>query len=249
MFKSPYFIWKGESCKDYFIMITTTDNEVVNDFGLPYSKSLTKEEGKFIYKEEDVDTEEIEMNLTLIDEATNTGVVWTQDTYRRICKWLKSDEFEKFISYDDLDSVYYMKVVKIQPCFTHGNPIGWIKVTFKPLDNNAYRICKVDEIVRGTKEITIYNDSEDDYEPLLIITNLGSDDNTISVNDFSITDLKEDETVYVDNYMTTVVNTYGENRLPGCNREWIKLKPGENKLFVSGDCMITVYCEFPHEGW
>ena len=249
MFKSPYFIWKGESCKDYFIMITTTDNEVVNDFGLPYSKSLTKEEGKFIYKEEDVDTEEIEMNLTLIDEATNTGVVWTQDTYRRICKWLKSDEFEKFISYDDLDSVYYMKVVKIQPCFTHGNPIGWIKVTFKPLDNNAYRICKVDEIVRGTKEITIYNDSEDDYEPLLIITNLGSDDNTISVNDFSITDLKEDETVYVDNYMTTVVNTYSENKLPGCNREWVKLKPGENKLFVSGDCMITVYCEFPHEAW
>ena len=49
--------------------------------------------------------------------------------------------------------------------------------------------------------------------------------------------------------MTTVVNTYGENKLPGCNREWVKLKPGENKLFVSGDCMITVYCEFPHEGW
>ena len=49
MFKSPYFIWKGESCKDYFIMITTTDNEVVNDFGVPWSKSLTKEEGKFIY--------------------------------------------------------------------------------------------------------------------------------------------------------------------------------------------------------
>ena len=249
MFKSPYFMWKGESCKDYSIMITTTNNDIVNDFGLPYSKNLTKEEGKLIFREQDTDADEFEVNLTLVDEEKNEGIVWTQDTYRRICRWLKSDGFEKFISYDDLDSVYYMKVTKIQPCFTYGKPIGWLKVTFKPLSNEAYRIVKVDEIVRGTKEIVIYNDSEKDYEPLLIITNLGSSKNVISVNNFSITDLKEDETVYVDNYMTTVVSTYDENKLQGCNREWVKLRPGENRLLVSGDCMITVYCEFPREAW
>ena len=246
MFKRPYFIWKGESCKDYFILITTTENEIVNDFGIPYNKVLNKEEGKFIYTEEEGESEEFTLNLTLAENENGTAMVWTEDIYRRICKWLKSDEFERFISYDNLDYCYYLKVTKIQPCFTFGESVGWITVTFKPLSNYAYKIYRAEEIVRGTKQIIINNDTDEDYEPLFIIHNLGSENNTISVNDLEINGIQEDEVVYVDNYMTNVINTKNENRLSCCNRKWVTLKPGENRLFISGDCRITIYCEFPH---
>ena len=44
MFKNKDFIWRGEQSKNKFLSILTTNNDVLNDLGIPYDKNLEKDE-------------------------------------------------------------------------------------------------------------------------------------------------------------------------------------------------------------
>ena len=65
MFKSQYFIWKGKQSKDKFLSILTTDNDVLNDFGVPYNKTLEKEDNLDLYNEKEEEPEDITLQLYL----------------------------------------------------------------------------------------------------------------------------------------------------------------------------------------
>ena len=45
--------------------------------------------------------------------------------------------------------------------------------------------------------------------------------------------------------MLTVLNENKENKLHCCNRQWIKLLPGNNKINLTGNGKITFSIEFP----
>lgn len=245
MFVEPYFIWRNEDCRKYNLSIVTTSKDIINEFGIPYSRTLNKEDitTSYMYTHQEDEPREFTLSLALIgyDEQPMT---WTNEVYENIANWLISDDFEQFISYDNLNKVYYLMVTKIQKNFTYDNK-GWIDVTFLPLNTYGFEIKKIERTVLGEELINIKNPTRKDYEPLIIIENDGTNRSIVHINDFVITGMGENEVIYVDNYMTNVINQDDENRLYLCNRRWIKLKPGMNQLLVEGDCTITIYCEFP----
>lgn len=244
MFISPYFIFNGENSEDKFLTIVSTDNEIINDIGIPFSKELSKEEGFDNYTEEDSEVEDVVLNLCL--ERNGIPLEWTPEIYRSIKDWLCTDDFEEFISFDNPEYVYYFKCTRIQKKFTFNNE-GWIEVTFKPLNQYAYKRIKVEKNIKGKEIIDIYNECNFDYYPLISIESTCKENLEIKINDMTITDLNENETIRIDNYMTLVESTQCNSvkALAKCNREWIKLKPGHNQLLVKGECNITVLCEFP----
>ena len=111
MFKNKNFIWRGEQSKDKFLSILTTNNDVLNDLGVPYDKNLEKEENLDLYTETDNEPQDIVLQMFL--ENDGFPLVWTYENFKEIKKWLITDDFCEFISYDNLDFSYYFKCIKI----------------------------------------------------------------------------------------------------------------------------------------
>lgn len=243
MFKSQYFIWKGKQSKDKFLSILTTDNDVLNDFGVPYNKSLEKEDNLDLYNEKNEEPEDVVLQLYL--EKNGTPLIWTYENYKEIRRWLISDDFEEFISYDNLDFVYYFKCIKIQKKFTYGEPMGCIEVTFKPLNQYAYRKVIIEKEIKGKGLINIYNSGDLDYEPLIVVESNCKRNQVVKINDFVINNLIEEETIKIDNKMYLVESDKRYYPISDCNRNWIKLKQGDNQLVIEGECTIIIYCNFP----
>lgn len=243
MFNSPYFYWKGKSCKDFFLMVLTEDTDILHDIGVPYKKALTKDGNNYI--EDENDTDEITLSLWLTDGTI--PLVWTRDTYKKVTNWLKSDEFEEFVSYDDLETTYYLKVTNIQKRFTHES-LGCIDVTFKPVDNYGYEKVVINKKISGQQIIEIENPTDEVYEPYIVIKNFGVKDGIIRINNMVLTNIEKGEVVYIDNYMTNIKNQNNENKLMYSNREWIRLKPGYNQIFIEANCNIEIICNFPIAG-
>lgn len=243
MFIEPYFIWNGVNSKDKFLTITTTDNDIINDIGIPFSKTLTKEEGFDIFTEEDTEAEEVVLNLFL--EKDGIPLEWNPEIFNDIKNWLCTDDFGEFISMDNPNYIYYFKCVKIQKKFTFYNE-GWIEVTFKPLNQYAYKRVIIEKQVKGKEIINIENECNLEYEPFIRIENLCKNSIEIKINDMILSNIEPDEIVNIDNHMLTVLNGYDEDILYKCNRKWITLQQGENQIIVEGDCNITICCEFPN---
>lgn len=244
MFIEPYFKRKNKSCKDYFLSIVSTSSlDVLNEVGVPYTTELSIEDSGYIqFTEKDSETDDIVLELCL--EKDNIALVWTNEIFNEIKSWLFSDDFEQFVSYDNLDYHYYFKCTKIVKKFNFAKK-GVIEVTFKPLNHYAYKSVEISKIVKGKEFIDIYNESGKEYEPIIIIENHGTEKTINKVNDFEITNLKEGETVKIDNYMLTVQNEDNENKLSDCNRNWVILESEENQLLIEGNCKVTILCEFP----
>lgn len=242
MFLSPYFSFKGIDCRNYFIMITTTDKDDIVEVGVPYKTNLTME-NSFHYTEEDETPDPIELNLTLVDE-NRVPLKWTNEYFQNIKDWLISDDFEEFVSYDNPEYVYYFKCISIVKNFTYGKE-GWITTTFQPLNHYAYKKLCIDKLVDGKEYIEINNITKKDYEPKIIINNLGTENKTIRINNMLLKDIKNNENVTIDNYMCTIYGDMTGNLLSNSNRNWILLKPGINKILVEGSMFINILCEFP----
>ena len=75
LFKNKNFIWRGEQSKDKFLSILTTNNDVLNDLGVPYDKNLEKEENLDLYTETDNEPQDIVLQMFL--ENDGLPLVWT----------------------------------------------------------------------------------------------------------------------------------------------------------------------------
>lgn len=242
MFISPYFSFRGKDCRDYFVIITTTDSEKIVNVGVPYSVSLTNET-YMCYTETEDTPEPIELNLTLLDE-NRIPIKWTREYFTDIRDWLITDNFEEFISYDDIDSIYYFKCIKLQKNFTF-NHYGWVTATFQPLNHYAYKRVVINEHINQVGTIRINNITKDLYEPKIIINHLGDEKNVIKIGDLELTNVAKNENVTIDNKMTTIFGDIHGNMLSSSNRKWIVLKPNENIINIKGTMFLNIICEFP----
>lgn len=242
MFLSPYFSFKGIDCRNFFIMITTTDKNDMIEVGIPYSSKLTME-NTFYYTEELEQPETISLNLTLVDE-NRMPLKWTNECFQDVKDWLISDDFEEFISYDNPEYVYYFKCIKLVKNFTYGG-IGWVTATFQPLNHYAYKRIIIDKLINGKEYIEINNITNKNYEPKIIINNLGTENKTIRIGNLLLKGISTNENVIIDNYLCSIHGDINGNMLSNSNREWLSLKPGENKILVEGNLFINIVCEFP----
>lgn len=242
MFISPYFTFKGIDCRNYFIMITTMDKDDIVEVGVPYSTTLTME-NSYSYSEEIDTPDPIEMNLTLVDN-NRMPLTWTNEYFQNVKDWLISDDFEEFVSYDNPEYVYYFKCTKIVKNFTFGKQ-GWVTATFQPLNHYAYKKVNIDKLINGKEYIEINNITKFNYEPKIIINNLGTENKTIQIGDLLLKGIKTNENVTIDNYLCNIHGDISGNLLSNSNRKWLVLNPGINKILVDGNMFINILCEFP----
>ena len=255
MFISDKFIFNGIHSDEMSVALVTFDSEIFNKYGLEFNQEISLSKGgrdmsHFI--EGNVDIKEIELNIALIDDE-DSPLVWDDDTLIDVTNWLITDSFVEFISEDNIDLIYYFKTTKIVKNFTHDKK-GYLQVTFQPFSNSAYKKFIKKYTFNNPGSFTVNNISylREMYKPIIEIKNLGDKSNVISIENetlknepFVIQDLDNNELVKIDGLLGTVYNENNDNLLMKCNRKWLQLTRGKNKINVSGDVEICIKCQFP----
>ena len=257
MFISEKFYFNNVHNSNMGVILIKTDTDTISDYGVSYNIEIEKEStsNKFNhYSVSDADSEDMVLNMCLINNRYEPQI-WTKEDVEIVYSHLITDDFVPFISEDDLDMVYYIKVKKIVKKFNHMRQ-GYLEVTFQMYSNYAYKKDVKHITVDNKKTIKIRNSSnaiEPFYYPVIEVTNLGTSNSTITIKNTSLPNsaplilkgLKNNECVTIDNLLCTVMNEDGENRFSTCNRVWLKLKRMENTIEISGSCKVKIKCEFP----
>ena len=131
---------------------------------------------------------------------------------------------------------------------------GYLEITFQPFSNYAY--------MKYNKKITVYDSnsfrinnpsaSNEVYKPIIKIKTFEDTPDTIIIENettgcepFIIQNLNPNEVITVDSLLGTVYNDKNENLLMNCNRKWLNLNRGENKINILGNAEIDIKCQFP----
>ena len=245
-FISENFSFNNISNKDIGVDLVTFDDEFFKEVGLTYSEEISLD-GSFssnpYYSKNEEDTEDIVLNLLRVDEYGNKKQ-WDRESIIEVMDWIITDTFKPFVSEDDLDVFYYFKAKRVIKKFTP-DMYGYLEVTFKPYTNYAYYSV----VANGNSTIYINNVSNVDkpYKPIIRVSNI-TQDITIkneSIGDseaFKLTEATND--IIIDCALCTVKDINGNNLFSKCNRKWISLIKGENRISVIGG-NATIFCEFP----
>lgn len=113
---------------------------------------------------------------------------------------------------------------------------------------------KVEKKVKGEAARTITPRFSEKYS----ICNLrnSSETDAFVISDYYVGDkkvngyeLRRGETIYIDMGKGVVesdgVNDPRPNRIANCNKKWITLMQGENRLRLKGNAKFTIHCQFP----
>ena len=249
MFIQPNFTFNGIYSRDLGVSIATFDSSIFNDVGIEYTSDISIEHNLIDYNpcyiENFAETNEIELNLLVYNPITMKPIDITSGDLETLYDWLITDNFVSFISDDDVDLIYYFKVVKIQKVLSFKRE-GYLRVTFRPYSRYAYRRREYEIEVDSNKRIEIFNLSKQMYYPIIEITNTGSFSTINSINNMKITNVNKNETIIIDNLLKLVQNSDGENKFNTCNRKWIGLEPKtDNTIVLNGNMKVKIICEFP----
>lgn len=255
MFLSDKFYFNGVHSDDMGVALVTFDSNMFNTYGIDYKEEvvLGKNYGDMShFTSGSSSIEEKTLNIALIDRHDNP-LVWSDETIMEISDWLITDGFAEFISEDNVDLVYYFKATSIVKNFTP-NRQGYLQITVQPFSNLAYKKFQRKFIVDSESNIEIDNLSNlrEPYKPILEIKNLEDNLNIITIQNetlkdesFMMRDIEHNEVITIDSLMGTVYNEFNQSRLMNCNRKWVKLNKGINRLKITGSVEITFKCLFP----
>lgn len=193
---------------------------------------------------------EFELTFSLLDEE------FTSQRRFEIAKWLVSDEYKPFKTYDDLSKTYNIISTGASDLMTGGGNKGYFTMKFKTdapwaWSDEEESVFDLSAITVPTK-ISVENKSNvlKYYEPEMEFTLVGS--TGVSFKNASnggetlgFTGLQNGETVYVDNDKGDIVSNTGLYRLSNCNRKWLRLVQGLNEIEVTGKCIVAFRCKFP----
>lgn len=250
MFISPNFTFNGKYSRDFGISIATFEDNIFNELGTEYTEEIEMEHGDTeynpYYTRSVAEAKDIELNLLMYNPSTMTPLKLEDCDLEDVYDWLITDDFVSFISDDDPEIIYYFKVVNIVKNFTFSRE-GYLTVTFKPYSNYVYKRVVYNNTIKNTTIITdIYNQSREDYAPIIEVTNLGDSSTVNSIGDLTLTGLNNGEKVIVDNLTRLVQLEDGTNKFNCCNRKFLKLdKRKTNSIRLSGNMSIRIICEFP----
>lgn len=255
MFISDKFIFDGVHSDEMGVSLITLDSNMFNVYGFDFNEDISADKiGKDMshFTVTDGEISEIELNIALVDNKNNP-MIWDDDSIMEVTDWLITDKFVEFISEDNYDLIYYLKTKKITKNFTHDKK-GYLQVALQPFSNSAYTKYEKKYTPKDNGEIVLENISnlKSMYSPIIEIKNLEDSLNIITIQNenqdgepFVIDGLDNDEIVTIDSLMGTVFNDFKENKIMNCNRRWIRLKRGKNKIFITGNVEVTFKCQFP----
>lgn len=259
--ESQYFIFDGVRSVDMGVHIVRIEES--GFVQSPYWGSRDVEEHGRVQKRNtsyyyNVSKEPIifTVQLALLDKSGNPRE-WTPQERFKIAKWLLHDTYKEFQTGDDMGKIYYAMCADgadlslmnskgyVEITFTTNSPYAW-----SPLYIDTFDLSK-----NNSKEtIIIKNGSNVDnrYTPNIEVELIEGTGFTLTNlsnkgRQFKFTDLKEGETVSVDNenrivYSSSLANI---NPFKNFNRGWLELVYGDNRIEVEGKCKIRVRMQFP----
>lgn len=245
MIVSDEFTLNGIKGSDEDIYLVTFDNDVLISKGIPFQRDISSDgysQLNPLFKDEDVIPDDVVLNFMYA--INDMAQQWTEDKIIKTKNWMITEDFIPFVTQDNPDYIYYLKCKKLENKMTPRG-LGVLEGTFVPISHFAYKKTYHKITVTNSTDILLTNPSTIEYKPVVRIKNLGDVSTINKIGDFEITGLATNETVVIDNLILTVENLNGENKFSKCNRNWLKLLPGENQLNVNGNCEIEILCEFP----
>lgn len=246
MFLTEKFNFNGKNSSELNLCLCDFNNDILNEIGFEFRRTLTKNENFInnpMYDEEKESDYEIELNLLLYDSDKKTKLIWTNDVIKQVYDFLITDNFCEFYTEDNQDVVYYFKVTSIQKVFTP-NREGYLKVTFKSLDEYCYIKKTFTTTVNGNTTLSVPNPSNDVYKPIIKIINNGNTSTVNKINNLQIVGANNKDKITIDNLICTV-ECNGVNAFSYCNRKWVSLAKGNNTLKISGNMTVSIECLFP----
>ncbi|MGX4624528.1 phage tail domain-containing protein, partial [Clostridioides difficile] len=113
MFVSEHFMFDNISSSEKGVISVTQDSDVLNEYGFIYSEELeidnTYNNNPYYYSKSDKSTEDIYINLCRVDNMYNP-IEWDDYTIEDIYSWLIKKDFKPFVSDDNVELTYYLKV-------------------------------------------------------------------------------------------------------------------------------------------
>lgn len=245
-FLSENFYFDEISSKTMGVELITFDDNLFHQMGISYQETIERQDSSqympFYTNTGNDSTEDVVLKMLLVDE-NGKSKVWDETKVEEVMNWLITDDFKPFKSEDNLNMVYYFKVSKIVKFFTCSGT-GYLEVTFKPYSNYCY--IKIEMSTSDSLNLTNPSNVESSYKPVMKITSESEGSVTIAnettKETFTIDNVSQE--VIVDNLYRTVQTVTGKNKLSSCNRGWISLNKGLNKIKVTGGTVKFV-CEFP----
>lgn len=236
-------------------MIDFNSREMVKLIGGSHSVLLDKEtsyRGNILYKESEKTSENITLQLCRTDNKA-----WTATDLIYLNSWLFQKNFKKFqpidFSNQGYNLIYYLKAIDMKKYLTP-NMRGYIEVVFQPYDSYVYAIPtnSMELSSYETKTINSLSNISDPYYPKIKLINYGYKDNHITITNntngkkLEIEGVNNQEIIYIDCAIGSVVNSNNENRFDTLyNYDFISLENGNNDISLSGSCAIEFICEFP----
>lgn len=213
--------------------------EFVGDRITPYHFKTTKSPIEFT------------IEISPVDEE------WTPKRRNEVGKWLVHDEYKQFQTTDDMGKMYYA-IVTEAPNFTLYGNRGYIPFTFRTNSPYAWSPVYVDKFNLSnnttSKIITMDNLSNinKNYRPIVEIELVNEETDVKLKNlsnkgtEFSFSGLVANEIVSINNENEDIVsNRATSNPFSKFNKNWLELVYGENRIEVTGQCIIRTKMQFP----
>lgn len=231
MFYSENFIYDGKYSDEYDFYLVSEGKDILNKYGINFS-----------------DEEEITLTFCYASEY-GEPYEWTDDVLMFAHEWFISNDYKAFVSDDNDEYCYLLKGKSIIKRFD-STMRGLIDVTFDILDNYTYKSQTV-IIENTTKEYSVYNYSNVNkpYKPIIELYDVNSSyiviKNNTTKKNMVLSNLDLGVNIIIDNEIGTVTDSNGKNLLMNCDRNWIELIKGTNKIKIDGNCNAKIKSMYP----
>ncbi|MBU3186660.1 phage tail family protein [Clostridium estertheticum] len=259
MFKDYNFTFDKRHSQDMNTVICNLDSGLMeSNFGILQTVVEDKIVGKdtpYFYK---IDRQTFTFPLTITKIDSNGELInLDRNTRSELVRWLVKDSYREFRSPDYPNQIFYVIFTEGKSYISGGNQ-GYLTLTGRL--NSAYsyqeKVVTAKDYSNKVFSIMYMNNLSnviDNYKPELEFTLVGlATDITIKNlrNNKSLifTGLTPGETIYVNNGTAQIKSSLGITRLDKCNREWMSLDYGENKIQITtnlGGCKISFTTQFP----
>ena len=259
MFSSMNFIFDKVSSEDMGIVLVHTESGMLeSNFGINQTIVEDKIVGKdvpYFYKI-DRQTYTIPITLTKVD-SNGQSMKLDADSRAEIVRWLVKDTYREFRSEDYPDQVFYI-IFTEGKSYIGGAEQGYLTLTARLNSPYSYqeKVITYKNYSNSTSNIMYMNNLSNiiaNYKPEIEFTLIGN------ATDITITNMKNNktltftglsigETIYINNQTGKIKSSLNIPRLDKCNRGWLSLDYGENKIQVTtnlGGCKISFTTQFP----
>lgn len=252
MFYSSEFSYKGISSETYNVFICQVGKSNIEGDVLNQVLNTEKIKGMKSTSLYGIERENLKFSITL------TCNEWTAQKKDDILKWFCGDEekYYPFISYDDLNVVYYCKPVSIDKTFFRFSQ-GYLNISFEcnaPYgftlpQTNTYNLTTIS----SPTTVTINNSSNivKYYYPEIEITLNGTSislkNKTINNEITSFTGLTSGETIYMNGEKQEILSSLSETtyRYSNHNGIFLRLAQQNNAIEVTGKCTLKIKTQYP----